>query len=226
MPGSSPMCGLSVPPAMLKPNPELPCGHGKQSTGWKHSHSQIDTHQRRWAQEWSQCRCLENHRHCSRHCFHCTSAALTQRQGRSQFDGHRVLFQTSSRIDIVCQTELTRSPTNAAKLHWPACGFYISTECFERCDYPTPGSHPSASVSVFSSYVFQYLTFKRPSGPNGSLMCPNVRIRCQVFLLEFVLASRLADGVTRKSDAETQQGDDDSQMFHSCILSAVQMKFP
>lgn len=31
MPGSSPMCGLSVPPAMLKPNPELPCGHEKQS---------------------------------------------------------------------------------------------------------------------------------------------------------------------------------------------------
>lgn len=31
MPGSSPMCGLSVPPAMLKPNPELPCGHGRQS---------------------------------------------------------------------------------------------------------------------------------------------------------------------------------------------------
>lgn len=30
MPGSSPMCGLSVPPAMLKPSPELPCGHGKQ----------------------------------------------------------------------------------------------------------------------------------------------------------------------------------------------------
>lgn len=31
MPGSSPMCGLSVPPAMLKPNPELPCSHEKQS---------------------------------------------------------------------------------------------------------------------------------------------------------------------------------------------------
>lgn len=27
MPGSSPIWGLSVPPAMLKPNPELPCGH-------------------------------------------------------------------------------------------------------------------------------------------------------------------------------------------------------
>ncbi len=31
IPGSSPMCGLSVPPAMLKPNPELPCSHEKQS---------------------------------------------------------------------------------------------------------------------------------------------------------------------------------------------------
>ena len=30
IPGSSPTCGLSVPPAMLKPNPEFPCNHGKQ----------------------------------------------------------------------------------------------------------------------------------------------------------------------------------------------------
>lgn len=29
IPGSSPMCGLSVPPAMLKPNPEFPCSHKK-----------------------------------------------------------------------------------------------------------------------------------------------------------------------------------------------------
>ena len=42
MPGSSPMCGLSVPPAMLKPNPELPCSHGKQSVTTKLSEAELN----------------------------------------------------------------------------------------------------------------------------------------------------------------------------------------
>lgn len=46
-----------------------------------------------------------------------------------------------------------------------------------------------------------------------------------MFLLEFVIASRLADGVTWNTDIKTQQVDD-SQMFQSSILSAVQIKFP